>query len=46
MRSFGLPVMKASIEMSKYGSFTFTYFGMRSDLAFVFGLVFRRSLEI
>ena len=36
---FGLPITKASIEMSKYGSFPFTYFGMRSDLAFVFGLL-------
>ena len=36
---FGLPVTKASIEMSKYGSFPFTYFGMRSDLAFVGGLL-------
>ena len=36
---FGLPITKASIEMSKFGSFPFTYFGMRSDLAFVFGLL-------
>lgn len=36
---FGLPVTKASIQMSDKGSFTFTYFGMRSDLAFVFGLL-------
>ena len=36
---FGLPITKASIEMSKHGSFPFTYFGMRSDLAFVFGLL-------
>ena len=36
---FGLPITKASIQMSDKGSFTFTYFGMRSDLAFVFGLL-------
>lgn len=36
---FGLPVTRVSIEMSDKGSFPFTYFGMRSDLAFVFGLL-------
>ncbi len=36
---FGLPVTKASIEMSDKGSFPFTYFGMRSDLAFVGGIL-------
>ena len=35
---FGEPVTKAAIEMSSGGAFTFTYFGMRSDLAFIGGL--------
>ncbi len=36
---FGQPLTHASIEMSSKGSFTFTYFGMRSDLAFIGGLL-------
>ena len=38
---FGEPVTKAAIEMSSGGAFTFTYFGMRSDLAFIGGLLGR-----
>lgn len=38
---FGKPVAKAAIEMSSGGAFTFTYFGMRSDLAFIGGLLGR-----
>ena len=38
---FGQPLTEASIEMSSKGSFPFTYFGMRSDLAFIGGLLGR-----
>lgn len=40
---FGDPITDVSIEMSNKGSFTFTYFGMRSDLAFVGGLLGREA---
>lgn len=39
---FGQPLTHASIEMSSKGSFPFTYFGMRSDLAFIGGLLGRK----
>lgn len=39
---FGQSITKASIEMSSKGSFPFTYFGMRSDMAFIGGLLGRR----
>lgn len=42
---FGDPITDASIEMSDKGSFTFTYFGMRSDLGFIGGLLKRDSLD-